>query len=121
MANSPTPSSPSMPDRGSQTEAHVPDHKLPENSRENLDSKLDLAIEETFPTSDPVSVKITKGGAIDYDQQDRDQEAEEARQRRSGEGLWGVGRPRIRSGTSRRKPRRLPGPSMTRDCITPRT
>ena len=55
MANSPTPSSPSMPDRGSQTEAHVPDHKLPENSRENLDSKLDLAIEETFPTSDPVS------------------------------------------------------------------
>jgi hypothetical protein len=26
----------------------------------NLDKKLDHAIEETFPTSDPVSVKITK-------------------------------------------------------------
>ena len=38
----------------------------PENSRENLDRKLDHAIEETFPTSDPVSVTITKGGAIDY-------------------------------------------------------
>jgi hypothetical protein len=36
------------------------DEKLPENSRENLDKKLDHAIEETFPTSDPVSVKITK-------------------------------------------------------------
>jgi hypothetical protein len=86
-----------MPDRGSQTEAHVPDHKLPENSRENLDSKLDLAIEETFPTSDPVSVKITKGGAIDYDQQDRDQEAEEARQRRSGEGLLRQAKDQVRN------------------------
>ena len=38
----------------------------PENSKENLDRKLDHAIEETFPTSDPVSVTITKGGAIDY-------------------------------------------------------
>jgi hypothetical protein len=36
------------------------DHKLPENSKENLDEKLDNAIEETFPTSDPISVKITK-------------------------------------------------------------
>jgi hypothetical protein len=42
---------------------------LPENSKENLDAKLDHAIEETFPTSDPISVSITKGGAIDYDQQ----------------------------------------------------
>jgi hypothetical protein len=33
---------------------------LPENSKENLDRKLDHAITETFPTSDPVSVKITK-------------------------------------------------------------
>jgi hypothetical protein len=33
---------------------------LPENSKENLDTKLDHAIDETFPTSDPVSVKITK-------------------------------------------------------------
>ena len=36
------------------------DHKLPENSQENLDEKLDNAIDETFPGSDPVSVKITK-------------------------------------------------------------
>ena len=36
------------------------DHKLPENSKENLDEKLDNAVDETFPGSDPVSVKITK-------------------------------------------------------------
>jgi hypothetical protein len=33
---------------------------LRENSKENLDRKLDHGITETFPTSDPVSVKITK-------------------------------------------------------------
>jgi ElaB/YqjD/DUF883 family membrane-anchored ribosome-binding protein len=42
-----------------------PDNKLPENSQENLDARLDHAIEETFPTSDPVSVTITKGAGID--------------------------------------------------------
>ena len=36
------------------------DKKLPENSKENLDTKLDEGIEESFPASDPVSVKITK-------------------------------------------------------------
>ena len=36
------------------------DKKLPENSKENLDRKLDNASEESFPGSDPVSVKITK-------------------------------------------------------------
>jgi hypothetical protein len=36
------------------------DRKLPENSKENLDKKLDHAVDETFPGSDPVSVKITK-------------------------------------------------------------
>ena len=36
------------------------DKRLPENSKENLDDKLDNALEETFPTSDPISVKITK-------------------------------------------------------------
>ena len=36
------------------------DCDLPENSAENLDRKLDHALEETFPTSDPVSVSITK-------------------------------------------------------------
>ena len=43
------------------------DKSLPENSKENLDRKLDHAVEETFPTSDPVSVQVTKGGAIDYE------------------------------------------------------
>jgi hypothetical protein len=37
-----------------------PDCDLPENSKENLDARLDHAIEETFPTSDPISVTITK-------------------------------------------------------------
>jgi hypothetical protein len=36
------------------------DKKLPENSKENLDKRLDHAAEESFPGSDPVSVKITK-------------------------------------------------------------
>jgi hypothetical protein len=36
--------------------------------RRTLIAKLDHAIKETFPTSDPVSVTITKGGAIDYDE-----------------------------------------------------
>lgn len=36
------------------------DKHLPENSQDNLDDKLDHALEETFPTSDPISVKITK-------------------------------------------------------------
>lgn len=38
----------------------TPDRKLPENSKQNLDEKLDHGVEETFPGSDPVSVKITK-------------------------------------------------------------
>jgi hypothetical protein len=42
------------------------DNRLPENSKQSLDKKLDHAVEETFPASDPVSVSITKGGAIDY-------------------------------------------------------
>ena len=36
------------------------DCDLPENSAENLDKKLDHALKETFPTSDPVSVSITR-------------------------------------------------------------
>jgi len=36
------------------------DERLQENSKKSLDKKLDHALEETFPTSDPVSVKITK-------------------------------------------------------------
>jgi hypothetical protein len=46
------------------------DNVLSENSKENLERKLDHAIKETFPSSDPVSVTITKGGAIDYEGQD---------------------------------------------------
>jgi hypothetical protein len=37
-----------------------PDRDLPENSKENLDARLDLGVEETFPASDPVAVTITK-------------------------------------------------------------
>ncbi len=36
------------------------DKAIPENSREEKDARLDEALEETFPSSDPVSVKITK-------------------------------------------------------------
>jgi ElaB/YqjD/DUF883 family membrane-anchored ribosome-binding protein len=43
------------------------DKNIPENAKDSLDRRLDEAVEETFPTSDPVSVTITKGGAIDYD------------------------------------------------------
>lgn len=43
------------------------DNKLVENSQEHLDARLDHAIEETFPTSDPVSVTITKGPEPDQD------------------------------------------------------
>ena len=46
-----------------------PDRDLPENSQANLNAKLDHAIVETFPTSDPVSVSITKGDAMDFDQE----------------------------------------------------
>jgi len=41
-------------------EAGETDRTLPENAKENLDAKLDEGIEESFPASDPVSVKITK-------------------------------------------------------------
>ena len=36
------------------------DKSIPENSKEEKDERLDEALEETFPSSDPVSVKITK-------------------------------------------------------------
>ena len=50
------------------------DKALPENSQPNLNKKLDRAVEETFPSSDPVSVGITMGGAIDYDHDDDEAE-----------------------------------------------
>jgi hypothetical protein len=62
------------------------DKALPENTKENLDRKLDHAIEETFPTSDPVSVSVTKGGAIDYESQQQFASDERGRSGRSGQG-----------------------------------
>jgi ElaB/YqjD/DUF883 family membrane-anchored ribosome-binding protein len=62
MVNAPGISSQSTPNGKDRQSAECPpDGKLPENSQENLDARLDHAIEETFPTSDPVSVTITKG------------------------------------------------------------
>lgn len=70
MANAPSGNTPSVSREGANQPGNCPpDCDLPENSKENLDAKLDHAIEETFPTSDPISVKITKGTAIDYDHQ----------------------------------------------------
>ena len=64
----PCPSLPQVPvknpaptEEEAQASERTDDEKLPENSKaENFDKKLDHAIEESFPTSDPVSVKITK-------------------------------------------------------------
>jgi hypothetical protein len=36
------------------------DKHNPENKQEKMSERLDDALEETFPSSDPVSVKITK-------------------------------------------------------------
>lgn len=36
------------------------DKTNPENRQEKANERLDEALEETFPSSDPVSVKITK-------------------------------------------------------------
>jgi hypothetical protein len=62
MVNASGVSSQSTPDQEEGKSPQCPpDNKLSENSQENLDARLDHAIEETFPTSDPVSVTITKG------------------------------------------------------------
>ena len=45
---------------GSGAKSMPSDKHLPENSKEELDRKLDDALNETFDASDPVSVKITK-------------------------------------------------------------
>jgi ElaB/YqjD/DUF883 family membrane-anchored ribosome-binding protein len=79
MVNAPGSSSQSTLD-GEESKPAEPlsDTKLPENSQENLDARLDHAIEETFPTSDPVSVTITKGPEPDRaDQQARSSSAED--------------------------------------------
>jgi hypothetical protein len=71
MVNASGVSSQLTPDRAEPKSAECPpDNKLPENSQENLDARLDHAIEETFPTSDPVSVTITKGHEPDRPDQE---------------------------------------------------
>jgi hypothetical protein len=79
MVNASATSSQLTPNRAEPKPAECPpDNKLPENSQENLDARLDHAIEETFPTSDPVSVTITKGPEPDRsDQELRASAAEE--------------------------------------------
>jgi ElaB/YqjD/DUF883 family membrane-anchored ribosome-binding protein len=68
MVNTPGISGQSNPDKEEGKSAECsPDNKLPENTQENLDARLDHAIEETFPTSDPVSVTITKGPEPDQE------------------------------------------------------
>jgi ElaB/YqjD/DUF883 family membrane-anchored ribosome-binding protein len=66
MVNAPDVSSQSPSDRDDKPSEHPSDNRLAENSQENLDARLDHAIEETFPTSDPVSVTITKGPEPDH-------------------------------------------------------
>jgi hypothetical protein len=71
MVNASGISSHPTPDRAEPKSAECPpDNQLPENSQENLDARLDHAIEETFPTSDPVSVTITKGPEPDRSHQE---------------------------------------------------
>ena len=61
MVNTPSPESQPLAGGKSQADGCPPDCDLPENAPEALDARLDHAIEETFPTSDPVSVMVTKG------------------------------------------------------------
>ena len=59
MRNAPDVSSQSTPDkRGDQAAERLSDNSLAENSQEDLDARLDHAIEENFPTSDPISVVV---------------------------------------------------------------
>ncbi|MGY2048136.1 hypothetical protein [Methylobacterium sp. JK268] len=51
---------PDLRQDGAKTDDHRPDDHLPDNRKEKLDQRLDDGLEETFPSSDPVSVKITK-------------------------------------------------------------
>jgi ElaB/YqjD/DUF883 family membrane-anchored ribosome-binding protein len=79
MVNAPGINDQSTPDKigGKSVESSL-DHSLLENSKENLEARLDHAIEETFPTSDPASVSITKGPEPDRpDQEFRSSSADE--------------------------------------------
>jgi hypothetical protein len=87
MVNIPGINNRSVPDKEERQSAECPpDNKLPENSQENLDARLDHAIEETFPTSDPVSVTITKGPEPDRADQDAHSSSVDDRQGQSEQG-----------------------------------
>ena len=87
MVNASGISSQSTPDREERQSAECPpDNKLPENSQENLDARLDHAIEETFPTSDPVSVTITKGPEPARPDQEAPTSSVDDQQGQSGQG-----------------------------------
>ncbi|MBD2749516.1 hypothetical protein IC232_22820 [Microvirga sp. BT688] len=77
MVNAPDSSNRSTPAKEGKSTELPSDNSLAENSQQNLDARLDHAIEETFPTSDPVSVTITKGPEPDgSDQGDRPSSAD---------------------------------------------
>jgi hypothetical protein len=48
------------PDEKSQDKNKAKDDKQSENNKKHQEDLLDEGVEETFPASDPVSVKITK-------------------------------------------------------------
>ncbi|MBM1173221.1 hypothetical protein [Microvirga arabica] len=48
------------PDETSQDKNNAQDDKQSENTKKHQEELLDEGVEETFPASDPVSVKITK-------------------------------------------------------------
>ncbi|MEZ0168785.1 hypothetical protein [Microvirga sp. TS319] len=77
------PNQPIPGDAASQSKDCPPDCDLPENSPENLDARLDHAIEETFPTSDPISVTITKSAGA---KAPREGDASTSDQRRADQG-----------------------------------
>jgi hypothetical protein len=87
MVNASGTSSQLTPNRAEPKPAECPpDNKLPENSQENLDARLDHAIEETFPTSDPVSVTITKGPEPDRSDREAGASMAEEQQGQPGPG-----------------------------------
>jgi ElaB/YqjD/DUF883 family membrane-anchored ribosome-binding protein len=81
MVNAPDVSSRSTPGKDQEKSSEYrSDSSLGENSQEDLDARLDHAIEETFPTSDPVSVTITKGPEPERpDQETRSSSADDER------------------------------------------
>ncbi|GJE16811.1 hypothetical protein [Methylobacterium marchantiae] len=60
MADTPQTPKPEADDERPMDPARTGDKKHPENHQDEMSERLDEALEETFPSSDPVSVKITK-------------------------------------------------------------